>query len=481
MSTTEHSTSFFGAVPDAIAAASKSPLGILALCIVVIGFLAYVYFGKASSRIRIIIFSELLLGVALYASAVFRVLQEPGTNHPAEASFQTANNPSSTAAIRSQVIDDDGFPLENVSVSSSDGTPALTDSNGEFELQVQLAPGQMRSVLTFAKKGYLPKSVSFVLPDTTGRRIQLLKPTVQTSQPPDYRAHSEVQAETPKKFSVTGIFQQGYRMSEDSEVTIDITSGRESDAHIGIIGPDGKREDFTGRPNYNTDRMWQWQNQGSLGGSLDFQDQQHAFVSYPGGYTLSNSAFYTPSLGHNVTSSNTVFSPLADAASLPPVTLKGLVVSEDLERLPSVSVVSSDTSSVTTDSDGRFELTFRAQKGQTMTTLIFSKAGFTPKKITTDIPSANALEVELRKVHNPFVAAEQAANNTSDKVCRETKDLRALGWRSGNKGNFCRSRGYDGNWNPSGRGYRDYRDGGLCFKGDASACYAAVGCTRDTC
>src|SRR5271157_4088666 len=111
-------------------------------------------------------------------------------------------------------------------------------------------------------------------------------------------------------YAVSGSFQQGYRFSSDSTVVIEAISGLEVSANITVLGPNGTREKFVGRPAYNLDRMWQWQNQGSLGGSLDLQDQQHTFVRYAGGFVLSNSAYWTPDLGHNVTSADTVLKPI---------------------------------------------------------------------------------------------------------------------------------------------------------------------------
>jgi hypothetical protein len=105
-------------------------------------------------------------------------------------------------------------------------------------------------------------------------------------------------------FSVSGTFQQGYSLSRSSTVTVDSQTGLAVSANVQIANTG---ELFTGAPVYNTDRMWQWQNQGSLGGSLDFQDQTRTFKNYQGGVPLTNSAYWTPSLGHNITSTNTIF------------------------------------------------------------------------------------------------------------------------------------------------------------------------------
>jgi predicted acylesterase/phospholipase RssA len=115
------------------------------------------------------------------------------------------------------------------------------------------------------------------------------------------------------EYSLSGTFEQGYRLSPESMIVIDTTSGKEISARILVEGPNAVREEFVGEPNYNTDRMWQWQNQGSLGGSLDFQDQKNTFIRYLGGAVLSNSAYWTPALGHNITSSDTTFQPILNS------------------------------------------------------------------------------------------------------------------------------------------------------------------------
>ena len=118
-------------------------------------------------------------------------------------------------------------------------------------------------------------------------------------------------------YAVSGTFQQGYKLSDDSKVVVDSSTGLEVSANAAVEGPDGSKEQFIGRPVYNIDRMWQWQNQGSKGGSLDLQDQQHTFVRYPGGFVLTNSAYWTPAIGHNVVSADTIFTPVTSSETHP--------------------------------------------------------------------------------------------------------------------------------------------------------------------
>jgi hypothetical protein len=54
--------------------------------------------------------------------------------------------------------------------------------------------------------------------------------------------------------------------------------------------------------------------------------------------------------------------------------------------------------------------------------------------------------------------------------CKQIKSLIDLGWRSGHKTNFCRSRQYDGVYNPFGV----YGAGGFCYQGAEAACIAQI-------
>lgn len=55
--------------------------------------------------------------------------------------------------------------------------------------------------------------------------------------------------------------------------------------------------------------------------------------------------------------------------------------------------------------------------------------------------------------------------------CDSVTPIKQLGWNvdSGNKTNFCRTRGYDGSFN-----HGSYQDGGYCFTGDQVACVKRV-------
>lgn len=58
--------------PEIITAASKTPLGILALMIVVLGVLAGMFFGRASVQVRVIIFVLIFAGAVAFGAAIVR-------------------------------------------------------------------------------------------------------------------------------------------------------------------------------------------------------------------------------------------------------------------------------------------------------------------------------------------------------------------------------------------------------------------------
>src|SRR5512143_2972176 len=62
----------FKSLPDIIRAAAQSQLGILALLVVALSILAYVFFAKAAVKVRVGIFVLLFAGVIGFAVAMFR-------------------------------------------------------------------------------------------------------------------------------------------------------------------------------------------------------------------------------------------------------------------------------------------------------------------------------------------------------------------------------------------------------------------------
>ena len=68
-----------------------------------------------------------------------------------------------------------------------------------------------------------------------------------------------------------------------------------------------------------------------------------------------------------------------------------------------------------------------------------------------------------------IASGERIPLNPGD-TCKALVDMRSLGWNRGNKHAFCVAKHYDGNVNPTRAGYVNYPDGGMCFRGQESAC-----------
>lgn len=62
---------------------------------------------------------------------------------------------------------------------------------------------------------------------------------------------------------------------------------------------------------------------------------------------------------------------------------------------------------------------------------------------------------------------------SSGSACQKVRPLEELGWGSGHKTNFCRSKGYEGMTNFPNSKYRDY-GGGFCYTGDRNECLSLM-------
>jgi len=92
-------------LPGVIEKAAQSPLGVLALMIVLIGMLGYTFFAKARMQIRMAMFVLMLVGVVAFGIAVARkmgssaVAQPPATRPEAQAPSQQPPPPAQPAKI----------------------------------------------------------------------------------------------------------------------------------------------------------------------------------------------------------------------------------------------------------------------------------------------------------------------------------------------------------------------------------------------
>jgi hypothetical protein len=165
-------------IPDIIKAASTSPLGILALIIVVLGILAYVYFKDAPVSVRSGIFAALLLGAILYGVAISKV---PRKEDPDRGDLRP-----SVTSIDGMIADaDNGKSISRATVTTVLSTsPAITDSNGIFHLNIKTPKAGESLVLHVSKDGYESLDWTVTPPLLSGIRILLTKePSAALSGP----------------------------------------------------------------------------------------------------------------------------------------------------------------------------------------------------------------------------------------------------------------------------------------------------------
>jgi hypothetical protein len=105
-------------IPNIIAEASKSPLGIFALMIIALSILGYYFFRKASEGARIGTFVLMLLGVALFG---YVILGAPPTEE----------EPSSESHTFNVVKGSNGTPL-TTNIRISDGDKLTITSTGNI-------------------------------------------------------------------------------------------------------------------------------------------------------------------------------------------------------------------------------------------------------------------------------------------------------------------------------------------------------------
>jgi hypothetical protein len=176
------STDAVKTVPDIIKAASSSPLGILALIIVILGVLAYVYFKDAPVNTRVAIFAGLLLGAVLYAVAISKAVQ---ANSPGAVAPQPSQ-PIGITSVDGIVADADGGKSINLATITTvlSTSPAITDTNGIFHLKIKTPDAGDSVVLHVSKEGYESLDWTVTPPLSGGIRILLTKgPSAAQSGP----------------------------------------------------------------------------------------------------------------------------------------------------------------------------------------------------------------------------------------------------------------------------------------------------------
>lgn len=144
-------------LPQIISAAAQSPLGILALLVVALAALAYVFFARASEKARLGVFLLLFAGVAGFAVALLRAAPRA-----ADAGAATAQ---------------DSTPGTGSIGATSDATPAAIDPaalSAEARILLREAAADEGGMVTYVHYGAgseLSANGRNVLPDQSPRTL----------------------------------------------------------------------------------------------------------------------------------------------------------------------------------------------------------------------------------------------------------------------------------------------------------------------
>jgi len=133
-------------LPAIIAAAAKSTLGILALMVILLSALAFVFFRQASEKVRIAVFAGLLGGVVCFGFATTNVQPSKPVVSLKDARPQV---------IAGTVVDQTtNRAIGQAQITLSDGLESATsDDSGNFSLRLSHEAGPVK--VRVQKAGYL--------------------------------------------------------------------------------------------------------------------------------------------------------------------------------------------------------------------------------------------------------------------------------------------------------------------------------------
>ena len=90
--------------------------------------------------------------------------------------------------------------------------------------------------------------------------------------------------------------------------------------------------------------------------------------------------------------------------------------------------------------------------------------------IADNQPCSEILREVAQGLYAQSSAPASAPAQPTSPPCEKVASLKALGWSSGHKTNFCKARGFDDVYNP----YGVYSAGGFCFKGPSNVCIPEI-------
>lgn len=141
----------FSALPDIIKNASSSPLGILALMLLIVAGLAYVFFRKSGERVRAAIFLSFVAGAVLIAVAALgsKRPEQPVPNSSSEKTGAQVNPPPVTPQNQATPVQSP-VPSRNQTASVQspvlhEVTLVLRNSSEPPNLLIDNRPGRLTS------------------------------------------------------------------------------------------------------------------------------------------------------------------------------------------------------------------------------------------------------------------------------------------------------------------------------------------------
>jgi len=155
-------------VPEIIKQASSSPLGILALMLIILGILAYVFLKNAPVSVRVPIFIAMLAGVVLYGVAITRAHSGPSDGVPPGETQMTVDG---------TVVDaGDNSPIPQAEIrATGSAAPVASNSDGSFHIQISSALSGHLVNLRVSKDGYAPITWQITPPVPLGVTVPLSK------------------------------------------------------------------------------------------------------------------------------------------------------------------------------------------------------------------------------------------------------------------------------------------------------------------
>jgi len=147
-------------LPAIIAEAAKSTLGLLALMVILLSALAFVFFRNAGERVRTSVFAAMLAGVVAFGV----VATKTGRAGTEVAPKEVTPNESRPPGIAGTVVDQQtnhSIPQARISVVGGRET-GTSDDTGNFSLS--FAGGVQSVRLHVEKAGYHPADLSVAAP-----------------------------------------------------------------------------------------------------------------------------------------------------------------------------------------------------------------------------------------------------------------------------------------------------------------------------